>query len=106
MLKWSPEQVSVVLAKEGLLSMSHETIYRYIWRDKKAGGLLYQTLRCSQKRRRKRYGKQDSRGVLAGKRHISERPEVVNARSEKGHWEIDTVMGGGSKDCVVRWWSG
>ena len=83
------------------MSISHETIYRHVWRDKKAGGRLYTDLRCAQKRRRKGYGHYDSRGRLAGKRHISERPPSVEGRRELGHWEIDTVMGTGSKDCIV-----
>ena len=28
-------------------------------------------------------------------------PANVEARQDKGHWEIDTVMGKGSKDCIV-----
>jgi len=99
--QWSPEQVSGRLARAGLLSISHETIYRHIWRDKKEGGLLYTHLRGARKRRRKRYGAYDSRGRLAGKRMISERPAQVEARDRVGHWEIDTVMGTGSKDCIV-----
>lgn len=38
---------------------------------------------------------------LAGKRLISERPAEVETRRQVGHWEIDTVMGAGSLDCVV-----
>ena len=99
--QWSPEQVAGYLSREGQLSISHETIYRHIWRDKKSGGLLHTHLRCARKRRRKRYGSHDSRGKLAGKRLISERPASVETRSQTGHWEIDTVMGTGSKDCIV-----
>ena len=32
---------------------------------------------------------------------ISERPPEVETRQQVGHWEIDTVMGTGSKDCIV-----
>jgi IS30 family transposase len=99
--QWSPEQVSESLRKSGELSISHETIYRYIWRDRWAGGFLYRDLRQVTKSRRKRYSAYDSRGRLAGKRHISERPQSVEHRNRIGHWEIDTVVGGGSKDCVV-----
>jgi IS30 family transposase len=99
--QWSPEQVSGHLARSGLLWVSHETIYRHIWRDKKAGGLLYTHLRGARKRRRKRYGAYDSRGRLSGKRMISERPPEVEARSHVGHWEADTVAGTGARDCVV-----
>jgi transposase, IS30 family len=99
--QWSPEQVSGYLRRTGLLTISHETIYRHIWRDKREGGLLYTHLRGARKRRRKRYGAYDSRGRLAGKRPISERPAAVEARERVGHWEADTVAGTGSKDCVV-----
>ena len=100
-LKWSPEQISDWLKVNRVLSISHETIYRYIWADRRHLGKLYIHLRQSSKRRRKRYNAYDSRGRLANKRHISERPASVENRRYKGHWEIDTVMGKGSKDCIM-----
>jgi transposase, IS30 family len=99
--QWSPEQVAGYLRRTGQLRISHETIYRHVWRDKRAGGLLYTHLRGARKRRRKRYGSYDSRGKLAEKRPISERPAAVETRRQQGHWEIDTVMGTGSRDCIV-----
>ena len=97
---WSPEQISGLLAKEGVLRISHETIYQHIWRDKKAGGSLYKHLRCASKQRRKRYRSYDSRGRLAGKRDIAERPAHIEDRAEVGHWEVDTVMGAADKHCI------
>jgi IS30 family transposase len=99
--QWSPEQVAGHLARSGLLSISHETIYHHVWRDKREGGALYTHLRGARKRRRKRYGAYDSRGRLAGKRMISERPPEIETRSQVGHWEADTVAGSGTRDCVV-----
>ena len=52
---WSPEQISGHLRLHGELSISHETIYIHVWRDKEAGGHLYRHLRCSPKLRRKRH---------------------------------------------------
>jgi IS30 family transposase len=98
---WSPEQVAGSLEKAGRLSISHETIYRYVWADRAQGGDVYRHLRCATKRRRKRYGRYDSRGRLAGKRHVSERPVAVLRRQAVGHWEIDTVMGTGNDHCIV-----
>jgi IS30 family transposase len=92
-LDWSPEQVSGFLRVERIGSISHETIYVHVWHDKTRGGDLWTHMRQAGKKRRKRYGRYDSRGKLAGKRHISERPPEVEARVETGHWEIDTVMG-------------
>ena len=99
--QWSPEQISGFLRKEREFHISHETIYRHIWKDLKRGGTLHAQLRGARKRRRKRYGAYDSRGRLAGKRMISERPAEVESRGRVGHWEADTVAGSGSKDCVL-----
>ena len=89
--QWSPEQAAGWLRRKARLSISHETIYRHIWRDRKRGGRLYLHLRCSPKQRRKRYGSYDSRGRLAGKRSISERPAGAQNRSRVGHLEADTL---------------
>jgi IS30 family transposase len=55
--------------------------------------MLHRHLRGARKQRRKRYGRYDSRGRLAGKRPISTRPAVVETRTQVGHWEGDTVLG-------------
>jgi IS30 family transposase len=99
-LEWSPEQIAGRYRKAGGLRISHETIYRYVWQDKRRGGTHYEHLRQSGKKRRKRYGAYDSRGRLAGKRPISQRPAAVENRSEPGHWEIDTVLGKG-RPCIA-----
>lgn len=97
---WSPEQIVGRFRREGLPVMSHETIYLHIWTDKEHGGSLWQHLRGACKQRRKRYGRKDSRGRLAGKRLITDRPSCVERRTRFGDWEADTVHGRG-KPCVV-----
>lgn len=100
--RWSPEQVAGFLRRTQRLQISHETIYRHVWHDRLCGGDLHQHLRGARKRLyRKRYRSYDSRGRLAGKRHISERPAAVEGRRQLGHWEIDTVMGHGNQHCIV-----
>ena len=98
--QWSPEQVAGYLRRRGELSISHETIYRHIWQDRRRGGNLHLHLRGARKLKRKRYAGYDSRGRLAGKRHLSERPAAAENRRQFGHWEIDTVLGS-TRDCVV-----
>jgi IS30 family transposase len=93
--------VSLVFNHYGVLSISHETIYRYIWRDKKNGGRLYRHLRQSPKLRRKRYRSYDSRGVQRGKRGLGERPAGATSRSEKGHFEVDLMHSTRSSDCLL-----
>ena len=100
--EWSPEQIAGRLARDGTLSISHETIYRHIWDDRARGGVLYLQLRGARKQRRKRYGRYDSRGRLAGKRPIGDRPAAATARTVLGHWEGDTVLGAGQAGpCVL-----
>jgi len=99
---WSPEQVAGRLRRDGVLAISHETIYRYLWADKVAGGQLYRHLRGARKLKRKRYGAYDSRGRLAGKRPIAARPSGASNRSRFGHWEGDTMLGAGQAGpCVL-----
>ena len=97
----SPDQISGRLRRQGTLRISHECIYQYVLADKRAGGCLYLCLRQRTRRRRKRYGTTERRGCVAGKRHISERPQAANDRSEFGHWEIDTVHGSGRHSIVT-----
>lgn len=99
--KWSPEQIAAVLKWAGILSISHETIYKHILHDKKQGGTLYTHLRIMPKVRRKRYNTRDSRGRLAGKRSIADRPHEVALRSVLGHWEGDTVLCRDRHHCIV-----
>ena len=54
--------------------------------------MIYNHLRC-QKKRKKRYGKQERRGQLKGRISIDERPDLVNHRKRVGDWEADTVIG-------------
>jgi IS30 family transposase len=89
------------MAKNGLYSMSFQTIYRVIRIDRRRGGFLFKNLRVVPKRRRKRYGSLDSRGLLRGKRLIDTRPKYINDRKEYGHWEADTVMGQNKHQCIL-----
>jgi IS30 family transposase len=100
-LYWSPEQIAGRLKRDKLLRISHETIYRYVWYDKSKGGSLWLFLRGSRKQKRKRYRSYDSRGRLAGKRPISERPPGAENRSRVGHLEGDTVIGSFDRHCIL-----
>lgn len=96
----SPDQISGRLRLEGRLGISHESIYRYIRRDKKRGGMLFRLLRQPAKWRKQHAGA-EKRGRLTGKRHISERPAAVELRQEIGHWEMDTIVNPVDRHCVV-----
>ena len=99
--KLSPEQIVGRFRAEGRCVPSHETIYRRLRRDKRNGGSLWRHTRILSKIGRKRYRSRPTRGVLLGKRHISERPAIVASRGRFGDWEGDTVMGTGSSHCLL-----
>ena len=98
---WSPEQISGIMKKEGGPWVSHERIYQHIWTDKQQGGTLYQHLRGSRKKRKKRYGTKESRGQIKNRVMIDQRPQEVDEKSRIGDWEIDTVIGANHKGALV-----
>lgn len=100
--KWSPEQISGWLRKEGICNISHQKIYEFVREDKDNGGNLYQNLRQSNKKRRKRYGsKATTRGQIKERTPITERPAVVEEKIRIGDWEGDTVVGKDHKGFIV-----
>jgi transposase, IS30 family len=100
-LDWSPEQISGVLKGEHGITISHERIYQYIWTDKLQGGTLYEHLRQSGKKRKKRYGSKDKRGQIRNRTSIDERPAIVTEKTRIGDWEIDTVIGKNHQGALV-----
>ena len=91
--EWSPEQIAGWLPRSSGMSLSHERIYQHVRADRQAGGTLYRHLRQSHKKRKKRYGKPDSRGQIRDRVSIEQRPGVVEEKSRMGDWEIDLVVG-------------
>ncbi len=99
---WSPEQISGWLLMTELLEISHETIYRHVWENKKAGGDLYTHLRRrSRKYQRRGCTGKTSRGQIRNRVSIDARPAVVDEKNAVGHWEIDTVIGKGHSGALV-----
>lgn len=95
-LYWSPEQVAGRLRLEngGASVVCHETVYAYLYAEKKE---LFPFLRQGRKRRyRRRYGTKlrEKRREEAKKKRIDERPKIIERRGRLGDWEGDTVVGG------------
>ncbi len=98
--RWSPEQIAGWGRLTGLVRVSHETIYRYVAADRHAGGTLYRCLRGARRLRRRRAGSARRGSGLLGP-SITTRPASVDRRRRIGHWEVDTVLGRGSRDCIL-----
>lgn len=100
-LKYSPEQIAGLAKQKGLVCVSAERIYQFIWSDKKQGGKLYQHLRTRGKRYRKRGSLKDKRGVIKDRVSIEQRPEIVDLRQRPGDLEIDTIIGSNHKGAIL-----
>ena len=98
---WSPQQISGRLHVEENLSISHETIYQYIYKNLRQGGTLYKYLRHQNKKYTKRSSQYKTRGQIKGRVSIEERPSIVETYSRIGDVEIDTVIGKGHKGAIV-----
>lgn len=99
--QWSPEQIAGRMKKDLSISVSHESIYRLIWKDKKDGGSLYKHLRRKGKKYGKRGSKLAGRGLIPGRIGIEHRPEVVDAKIRVGDFEGNTIVGVGHKGAIV-----
>lgn len=94
----SPEQIHACMCLENrLVTVSHESIYRYIWMDKKKGGDLHTHLRNRGRRYQKRGNSKQKRGIIPNRTGIEKRPKIVEQRSRNGDLEIDLMIGSNHK---------
>jgi IS30 family transposase len=105
-LRWSPEQISVMLelefADDPGMRVSHETIYQSIYVQGR-GALrreLAACLRTGRAVRRPRRREGERRGRIPGMVMISERPAEAEDRAVPGHWEGDLIIGAGGKSAI------
>ncbi|KYJ86638.1 IS30 family transposase [Sulfurovum riftiae] len=90
---WSPEQIAGRMKYERIGSISHETIYQFIYRNKASKGRLYKYLRHKNKKYHKRCNDYQRRGTISDRRMIDTRPKIVEKKKRIGDLEIDTVIG-------------
>jgi transposase, IS30 family len=101
-MEWSPQQISGRLKQEGK-SISHESIYQYVWANKRLGGLLYKHLRHHGKKYNKRSSSQAGRGLIPGRVDISERPKIVEKKLRIGDFEGDTIVGARHQGAILSY---
>jgi len=97
----SPEQVSGYLKLHHALSLSHETIYRFIYSDVTRKAELKPFLRQGGRSRRKRYGSGARASCIPNRLSITERPQEVDKKERLGDWECETVIGQDRKSVLV-----
>lgn len=92
-LDWSPEQIAGRMQREGLGSVSPETIYRWVYEPAWRGDTLWAYLRRGQPRRRTYPGRKTKRHLVPNRTFIDRRPAVVETRGRYGDWETDLMEG-------------
>lgn len=97
----SPEQVSGYLKEHHNISLSHETIYRFIYSEPERHAALKPYLRQGHKHQRKRYGSGARASNIPHRVCITERHEIVEKKQRLGDWECDTVIGLDRKSVLV-----
>lgn len=97
----SPVQISGRLFKEYGIEISHETIYKWIWADKRKGGTYWKHLRHRAKKYNKRSAKQAGRGLIPRRIDISKRPAIVEDKVRFGDFELDTIVGAHHQGAIV-----
>ena len=100
-MDFSPEQAVGRAELDNKEMVSVETIYQYIWLDKRKGGTLYKHLRSKGKKYKKRGLLKDKRGHIPGRVDISERPAIVEDKTRIGDLEIDLVIGKNHKGALL-----
>jgi len=98
---YSPEQIAGVSKELRIPCVSHERIYQHTWEDKKNKGELHTHLRRKGRKYRKRGSSKDSRGIIAGRVSIDQRPDIVEQRSRFGDLEADLIIGKNHNQAIV-----
>jgi IS30 family transposase len=75
------------------MQISHESIYTWIYQRAKQGDEIYKYLSRGVKKRHKRLNIKRSRIQIPDRISIHARPQSVESRRSKGHWEGDTITG-------------
>jgi IS30 family transposase len=97
---WSPEQIAGVMESNNI-HISHESIYRHIWANKRAGGRLYTHLRRRGKKYNRRGAKTAGRGCIPNRVDIQQRPKIVEKKCRIGDWEGDTIIGAKQQGVIL-----
>lgn len=93
---WTPEEIAGRLPIDHPgLSISYETIYRYIYNKKKTTKkmMLWKYLTHHRKKRMKKYGRKVQSPSINKALPLETRPQEVAARKTFGHWETDNLGG-------------
>ena len=102
---WSPQQISGTLKecprKDIAETISHESIYDYIYHHAEKQKEFYKHLRTGRKKRQRKFSRKKQTNAIKNRVSIHLRPEGINEKREYGHWENDLVEFGREQDEVL-----
>lgn len=104
--QWTPEQIAGKLKldfpNDSIMSISHESIYRYIYMQPQArlNKKLINLLVRKKTRRRPTKKKRGTGSKIINQVSIDKRPKHINLRQEIGHWEGDLMIGKNQKSAI------
>ncbi len=87
----SPKIISGYLKLMNIGYISHEAIYQFIYSKEYKYLKLWKYLPQKRKKRKKKLWRKVKREMIPNKIPISKRPEIINNRTEFGHWESDSI---------------
>lgn len=90
---WSPDVIAGKLKTSGeKQTISHESIYHYIYNKGGRFEGLYQYLRRGKPKRQKRSSRKSGKLRIPERKSIHERPAYIDDRKRYGDWESDSVL--------------
>lgn len=90
---WSPDLIAGKLKCENKKeTISHESIYNYIYHKADRSEKLHQYLCSHRPKRQKRYSRKRHKSPIPERTSIHERPIFINERKRYGDWESDSVI--------------
>ena len=95
---WSPDEIAGVLKNYPPTELmgktiSHESIYQYIYEGNGRYEGLYPHLRKGRSKRRRQKGRKCKKESIPSKISIHQRLNEIDEKTVVGHWESDTVEG-------------
>ena len=105
---WSPQDIAGKLKndEEALLhtngmTVSHESIYQWIYEGNGKLGGMYKYLHYKQRKRKPQYTrKQQKTPMIPCRTSIHDRPGIVEKKERFGDWESDTMVFSKQKECL------
>jgi IS30 family transposase len=88
---WTPDLIAGKLRGQGKDYLTKESIYQYVYSLEGRKLNLRQYLPRAHRIRRKRNGRKHRKVMIPHRVDITRRPKLVEARSQFGHWEGDSV---------------